>query len=358
MKFTIPRTTLQKSIKLLNKMISNINPMILVEASDGHVALSTTDFTTNVKITHQADVLASGSTVFATKEAFDIISRFDGDDVTFDGEKISCGRTSVTLPTTDRGDFPECPKCERQHMNIQSDIMTDAFNATTFIPKADISFNLEQKRLLIAAMDNYRIACYDEATTLDADIQARIPHETAKYMIEALKSIEHKRPAPINIAVDETHAWFTFDKHEIVIRLSDKKFPNYKSLMEFDGPEYAVDARLPKKSLLRALQIAEGPHYETAWTFQPDELILEAYKDKTNLKETIPLLSRADINVEVKINGEYVYEYVKTVDDKSIVTIKVEMAKIELVERRPNTLRRIEFANNDKRKYILISLRS
>lgn len=291
--------------------------------------------------------------------AFDkMVSTFDGDvTVEADAETrivVSQGKTRMRLETIPAEDFPVIPQAHGKERTVA--VFAPAFQrAYKFVkPHAGkdesrpvltgVSLEVQDNRLFFAATDSYRLGVtwaegaalegaldyVDEdgkkpAQTSDVIVLARGLEEVSRLLKKDLDYVEIRRFAK--------HLSFQVGDTELVIRLIDGQFPNWRQLQPENMEDWTVvDRPAFVKALQRLTKIGVGRHAPLRATFFVDNETLPirlVEQDFGEFEDAIPILTpspppkRGHTPVEIGWNLGFLLECLESFDtpDISIGTI-------------------------------------
>ncbi len=172
---------------------------------------------------------------------------------------IECGKYTSTINGYIADDFPELPTIN-ESSSIQYSIKIEDFkhavsqtiintsNDSTRPVLTGVYWNSFEGQLYLAATDGYRLSERRLVIT-KSDVSAIIPTQT---LSEVLRNITDESDE-IDILFDETQVRFRINDAEIISRLIDGNFPNYRQLVPTSSETTVI---INKNDFIRITKIA------------------------------------------------------------------------------------------------------
>lgn len=243
---------LQTTGHLVNKNINlPILNNVLLEAKDGALKLSSTNLEIGISCLVRCKVDKEGSFTVEGKLFSEYVSLLTNDQVSVELEpedflKITAPNSQTKIKGIAADDFPVIPQIEKQNpfkVNIKDfkkAISQVIFAVATSESRPEISgvlmsFNkLEAGKLILAATDSYRLAekkievleNKDERTVL-------VPMKTLQEVLRILTNLKDQVSTPelMSIFISENQILFTCDNIELISRLVEGEYPDYKQII-------------------------------------------------------------------------------------------------------------------------------
>lgn len=214
---------------------------ILLEAENGKVTLTGYDLEVGSVIVIDAEVEESGKIILAAKNFCDILRMLPDETVLLQCDernicKIKSGETDYSLIGTAANEYPELPSLTKfSPVKINLNLLKDMIKRTVFSVStgernpvhSGVKFEIEENKIVLVAVDGARLAIRREAIerTEEEALNFVVP---AKTLNEILK-LNADEEAEIEILVGDRHLIFKMENYEIVSRLLEGNFINYKS---------------------------------------------------------------------------------------------------------------------------------
>lgn len=172
---------------------------------------------------------------------------------------IKCGKYSSVINGEASDDFPELPVINEKdsiRYSLNTEDLKQAVSQTLITTSSDstrpvltgVYWHSHKGKLVLAATDGYRLA---ERTLMDtkSELEIIIP---ASSLQELLRNITEETEE-IEVLIDETQVRFRIDQTEIISRLIDGKYPDYRQLIP---KESETEFIINKNEFMRITKIA------------------------------------------------------------------------------------------------------
>lgn len=277
MKITVTQEKLSKALNIVSriavgKVTLPILNNVLIRVNQKKVSLVTTNL--DMAISNFLPVSSSedGVITVPAKLLAEFVSNLPrGEKITIETESsqaglgdtkvtISAGNYSSTINGTVADDFPELPEIDEKSavtykMNV--DEFKTGLNSVIIASSNDLSrpaltgvfFNTQNNQLAIAATDGYRLTEKILIDKVKSEVKAIVP---ATSLQEVLRSITDDLDI-IEIAFSEDLVRFRLGENEIISKLTDASFPDYRQLIPKDN---TIKATLDREELIRVTKLA------------------------------------------------------------------------------------------------------
>ncbi|MGB6242192.1 MAG: DNA polymerase III subunit beta [Castellaniella sp.] len=229
---------------------------VLIRKQGTQVAFVANDL--EVQITTQADFGVGDdvqSTTVAARKFLDILRALpEASDVRLSLEdaklSVQARRSRFALQTLDAADYPTVSQAEQwaASFSVPQKALKQLFNQVHFsMAQQDIRYYLngllmvlEPGRVRAVSTDGHRLAHSSIAVEgLDAQVDAIIPRKTVHEMLRLLA--DDDTPVQIDLAAGQIR--FRFDQIELVSKLVEGKFPDYKRVIPTGYTRHILIAR-------------------------------------------------------------------------------------------------------------------
>ncbi len=187
-----------------------------------------------------------------------------------------------------------------------------------------------QNRITLVATDSRRLAIIsrDIENTIDLGDGIIIPLKTVNELFRLL-AIDNT----CTFSITSNQCFFKINHTEIMSRVIDGKFPNYKQVIP---KEYEMTATVQTgkflESLRRAMIFTREPTNKVVLHFSKDSLTIEAKTpDLGEAEEEIPIESDAKEDISIGVNAQFLLESLREMESNSIaVGITGQMSPITI----------------------------
>ena len=189
-----------------------------------------------------------------------------------------------------------------------TDLVKPSFNGVFFIS--------DKKSITTVASDSRRLSLCTR--DLESEINLKdgiiVPLKTIQEVYKLLST------GKAVFSVSGTQCYFQVGRTEIISRLVDGQFPNFKQVIPKD---YTLKAIVQNKKLAEVLRrvmvFTKDPSYKTILTFKKNSLTIEAKTPELGeANEQIDVESSSDEEITLGINAQYLMDSIKDLNSISI----------------------------------------
>lgn len=238
---------------------------ILIEAQNGKIRLTGYDLEVGSLVSIQSEVKEEGRVVLGAKNLCDILRMVPEDEVSIECDdrnicKIKSGETEYSIIGTSADDYPELPSLSKfSPVTVKQGILKDMIKKTIFSVSTGernpvhtgVKFEVTQGRIVLVAVDGARLAVRREDIEYNAEengeLQFVVPAKTLNEIIKLSGDDE----SDVEIRVGDRHIIFKIEEYEIISRLLEGNFLNYKSAIPLT---YGTRIIVPTRSLIECIE--------------------------------------------------------------------------------------------------------
>jgi DNA polymerase-3 subunit beta len=211
-------------------------------------------------------------------------------------------RFNSTINGVSADEFPAMPTLSKSsELSVSAKVLREALTQVIFTASSDearpvltgVYIHTQKNTITFAATDSYRLA--EKQIALSApELQLLIPAHSLQEVMRVMKDDSQE----IIIAYDEQQARFTIDETEIVTRLIEGSYPEYKKLLP---SSFQTTAVLSKKALLEITKVSSLFAREAAGsiTISIDEL-----KKEVSIKSIASQVGENTATAKAEITGD------------------------------------------------------
>lgn len=267
MKVSVSQEKFAKALNNIKDIASSRNELavlnnILIRTDESRLLIAGTNLEIASTQYLSVKIDKPGSITIPARLVSEFISNLPNDIVNLEVEKdhlkITSGNFSSIINGIVADEFPELPTVDsKESVSVQISIeyLKKAISQTKIAVSSDISrpvltgvyWHTYEGFLYLAATDGYRLA-EKRLIKTDIELSAIIPASTLN---EVVKSIDDT--SDVEIIFDESQVCFKTDSIEIISRLIDGRFPDYRQLIP-DKSE--TEVRINKADFARVTKIA------------------------------------------------------------------------------------------------------
>lgn len=267
MKVSVSQEKFAKALNNIKDIASSRNELavlnnILIRTDEGRLLIAGTNLEIASTQYLSVKIDKPGSITIPARLVSEFVSNLPNDIVNLEVEKdhlkITSGNFSSIINGIVADEFPELPTVDsKESVSVQISIedLKKAISQTKIAVSSDMSrpvltgvyWHTYEGFLYLAATDGYRLA-EKRLIKTDIELSAIIPASTLN---EVVKSIDDTND--VEIIFDESQVCFKTDNIEIISRLIDGRFPDYRQLIP-DKSE--TEVRINKADFARITKIA------------------------------------------------------------------------------------------------------
>lgn len=335
MKLTVTQANLAKALSKIGRVASSRNELailnnILLRTDGSRLLIAATNMEIASTQYIGAKIERPGSITIPSKLVGEFVSSLPKSTVSLEVKDdhlyIKSGKFSSVINGVVADEFPELPSVDPEK-SVKLDISPDKFkkaisqtilatsNDATRAVLTGVYWYTVDGNLYLAATDGYRLS-EKRLMEFKQDISAIIPASTLHEVMRSLESDTDN----LTIYLDEVQVSFCTDDQEIVSKLIDGKFPNYRQLIpEKSETEVVIKkadfATITKVASLFARDSGGGITIKA----DKEKGLLSIHSIASELGENTSEAS-ADISVdgEITLNSRYLTEVLSIIDEDDI----------------------------------------
>ncbi|PKL18422.1 MAG: DNA polymerase III subunit beta [Spirochaetae bacterium HGW-Spirochaetae-5] len=353
MKFTINKDTILKAINIADSVISskNINTILsncLFNISKNRLEIIATDNEMAVKTEIETSADSDFSFTANGKKLSGIIKELPDEDIslTIDDSMIiniksSNIKGSYTFYGTDSSEYPQLPEMSNNNIiEIDQAVLKEMIKKVIYAAATDTIkpvFNsiyiISEKPGTITAIatDSRRLSMITREINSEAFIGEGIiiPLKTINEVYKLLSN-----SGTCKISFDSKQCYFKINETEIVSRVIEGQFPNYKQIIP---KEYS------HKSIIETSKILDSVKRAMIFTREPaNKIIMTLSQDILHIEANTPELGQAEEELQIEsdnkekiflgINAHFLFDTLKQIDSFSFICgITGQMSPITII---------------------------
>lgn len=227
---------------------------VLIEASDGHISLTTTNLDLGIRCTIKADVQTPGGITLPVRKLATIVRALPNPETTLEATsnnqaKITSGGSNFRIMGIAKEEFPPLPTFEDQHdFTLPQEELTTMLKSVSYAQSTDenryilngVYFNFDDDKLILVATDGRRLAHISkemevaEGNAGNLILPAKTVAELQRLLNqgEAVKITFNDRQVAFEIGVSEaSEASGLVDNIYLVSKIVEGNYPNYKQVI-------------------------------------------------------------------------------------------------------------------------------
>ncbi len=270
MKFRCERDVLDRAFSITRRAVAGRGGTLQVlsglhlELRGNTLTVVGSDLDLVVRVTAEVGGEQDGSVVLSAQLGAEIVRALDSGQVEFtvddDGASVVSGRSDFRLRVMSVEEYPRFDEPVGESVTLDADTVADALEQVIKAASIDDSRQIltgvlmaaEADGLRFVATDSYRLAVRDlpGTTILGRDQTVLVPSRALDMVGKILGDAEE-----LTIRLDEHYATFEIDDVQVMTRLIEGEFPNYRGLIPDDHPNVLVVNRLALQEAVRRVRI-------------------------------------------------------------------------------------------------------
>ena len=317
-------TTLQENLKsglFFTSHIAgkNVNLPILnnvmIKAKSGTIKLITTDLEVGIVATIRGKVEKEGSFTVDAKIISEYISLLPNQKVEIAKKDNSLFIKSENYKTIIKGqeaeEFPLIPQVDRKYYyradavelrQALSQVVFAVSNNETRIELSGVLFSFNKETLTLAATDSYRLAekTISIFTNSENSRQIIVPAKTLQELTRILSalSMDGEEKTEVNFYISENQILFAVGPIELVSRLIEGQYPDYKQIIPTTAKTTAIINRVELARAIKAAAIFSKSGINDI------NLDFPLGKNKVTITSASGQVGENIINLQANVNGQ------------------------------------------------------
>lgn len=308
MKITCLQENLNKGLSFVGRVASKKTHLpilghVLLRAKQGNIELIATNLEIGVRAQVRGKIEVEGEFTVPAQLFANYVSLLPQErvDVVLEGTELLLSSPSARTKMKGEGavDFPLIPEVDTTHkkqldggvlLNALASVVMAAATDTTRPELHGVLFDFQEKNLTLAATDSYRLAEY--VLTLDVaegnDARVIVPLDTIQELLRILQTEEGTK---VSISVSDHQILFAWPDVQLVSRLSEGVYPDYKQIIPKD---FATEIVLPTAECVKVIKVAslftKSGVNDVALDIRPEEKEMRVSSANNQLGENISIV--------------------------------------------------------------------
>ena len=271
MKFIVSSSALLKQLQQISGVINanTVLPILedfLFEIEKNKLTVVATDLETVMKIHMDIEAKDSGRVCIPAKILMDSLKNLPDQPLTFNIDKnfaveITSDNGKYKVMGENPDNFPKEPAADDTNsFNITSSALVTAINKTLFAVSNDdlrpamtgVYFELDKKGMTYVATDAHRLVRYRRT---DVSCPANDSFIVPKKPLNLLKTALPDNEDELKLSYNSNHLFIDHGTTQLVCRLIDARFPDYKVVIPADNPYRMTVSRTDFQGALRRVSV-------------------------------------------------------------------------------------------------------
>ena len=345
MKFISLQENLKKGLNIVGHITTkNINlPIlnnILIKVEDGNIELTSTNLEIGIKHKIRGKIETSGEFTVDSKLITEYISFLtSGEKVKIEqknGElKIESGNYKTKIKGEDSKEFPLIPTINQDNnysckisdlKKALSSVIFATSNSENRVELTGVLFFFENNILSLVATDSYRLSekkIKVDKIKGDEENKIIIPAKTAQELLRILNNLDNndlEKTEEINIIFSDNQVLFSFDSVDLISRLLNGRYPDYKQII----PSKSItEAIVDRNEIIRGIKatslFSKTGINDITIIFSKKKIIISAFSGSSGESQ---VEIDGDINGddnEVTINFRYILDGLNSINSEKVI---------------------------------------
>jgi len=305
----------------------------LFEIEDNHLTVVGTDLETVVKVKMDVEAKEPGRICIPARILLDSLRNIPEQPLTFDIDRnyaveitSDTGRYKVMGENPD--DFPKDPTAEKVNtFQLPSSLMHTIINKCLFATSTDnlrpamsgVFFELSPDGLTTVATDAHRLVKLTRTDILSPDDETRT-FIVPKKPLGLMKGLLPVSDEELTVSFNDKHLFVSHGESEIVCRLIDARFPDYKVVIPPDNPYKLIVNRDNFQNALRRVSVFSNKStYQTALSITGSELQLESQDVDLSFEGSERMTCQYDgEDMQIAFNAKFLVEMLNALDNDEV----------------------------------------
>lgn len=338
MKFIVSSTQLLKHLQQIGGVLNSntVLPILLdflFEIKDNQLTVIGTDLETVVKVRMEVEAKESGRVCIPARILLDSLKNIPEQPLTFNIDasfavEITSDTGKYKVMGENPDNFPKEPAAdEANSFKLPSAAMHTIINKCLFATSSDnlrpamsgVFFELSSDGLTTVATDAHRLV-----KLVRSDIQAGSGKTQTfivpKKPLSLMKGLLPTTDEELTMAFNDKHLFVNHGESEIVCRLIDARFPDYKVVIPPDNPYTLLVNKNDFQNALRRVSVFSNKStYQTALSISGSELQLESQDADLSFEGTERMTCQYDgEDMQIAFNAKFLIEMLGALETEEV----------------------------------------
>ncbi len=337
MKFIVSSSQLLKHLQQISGVINanTVLPILedfLFEIEKNKLTIVATDLETVMKIHMDIEAKDSGKVCIPAKILLDSLKNISEQPLTFNIDKnysveITSDNGKYKVMGENPDNFPKEPVADTANsFNMPSSALVTAINKCLFAVSNDdlrpamtgVFFELSAKGITCVATDAHRLVRFSR---LDVSCPETATFIVPKKPLNLLKNVLPNTDEELNVSYNSNHLFVNHGGTELVCRLIDARFPDYKVVIPTDNPyKLTVNKNDFQNALRRVSVFSNKSTNQVALTITGSELQLAAQDVDFSFEGNERMACQYDgEDLQIAFNAKFLIEMLSAAETEEVV---------------------------------------
>jgi DNA polymerase III subunit beta len=337
MKVSILKENLSKALNTTGRIVNNKGTLpvlsnILLSTEDGRIRIASTNLEIGINYFIGAKIEKKGSITVPARLFTDYITSLPNEKVDLDLNELTLKIKSINFSSEIKGisgdEFPLIPNIKNNKvLSLKAKDLKEALKIVYFAASVDdsrpilsgIYFNKNENNLTLVATDSYRLA--EKTLKIDKEFkdnfQIIVPVKTVQ---EVFKIISDNIDDEVVIYINENQILFEIGNIELISRLIEGQFPNYKQIIPENSETKATLNTNEFVSILKTSILFAKENANTLKIIINSKGKLEVIAEASQIGSNDAFIE-AEVEGkggEISFNGRYLLDILQNINTKEV----------------------------------------
>lgn len=335
----VDRKELLKAIQVVENAVTEnkireVLSGIYIEAKENKIILKGTDLELSINTEISGDIVSEGKIVIKHKLIEEFLKQILDEKIELIEEQgkliIKTDSTNTEFSIYDAENFPIQTKIDlgveytfnkNKLLNYIENVKISASTDPENLAVNCIRFEIEENKLKLVSSDTYRLTYIEEELEENEKnkegLSVSIPLKTIDGLIRIMRLIDEEN---IVFKSDGTKVFLKFSNVEILTRVIELQFPDYKSILK--SAQHDKKILLNTKDFLSVLKrtlifVRDNKDAKNGgiFNFENNKLILTGINENAKIKEELATIHEGE-NLKISLNVKFLLDYISILDGK------------------------------------------
>ena len=365
----VDRKEILKAIQIVENSVTDnkireVLSGIYIEAKENRIILKGTDLELSINTEISGEINSEGKIVIKHKLIEEFLKQILDEKIELIEEQgkliIRTDSTNTEFSLYDAENYPTQSRFEMgvEYTFDKSKLLTNienvkisASNDPENLAVNCIRLEIEDNKLKLVSSDTYRLTYIEEELEENQrnkeGLSVSIPLKTIDGLIKIMKLIDEET---ISFKSDGTRVFFKFANVEILTRVIELQFPDYKSILKNAQHDKKIllntkDFLLVLKRTLIFVRDNKDANNGGIFSFENNKLILTGINENAKIKEELATIQEGE-NLKISLNVKFLVDYISIIGGK-VTELRLMNSKSSVV---------VKDEDNDKSIYFTMPL--
>ena len=365
----VDRKEILKAIQIVENSVTEnkireVLSGIYIEARENRIILKGTDLELSINTEISGEINSEGKIVIKHKLIEEFLKQIADEKIELIEEQgkltIRTDSTNTEFSLYDAENYPTQSRFEmgveytfeksKLLANIEN-VKISASSDPENLAVNCIRLEIEDNKLKLVSSDTYRLTYIEEELEENQKnkegLSVSIPLKTREGLIKIMKLIDEET---ISFKSDGTRVFFKFSNVEILTRVIELQFPDYKSILK--SAQHDKKILLNTKDFLSVLKrtlifVRDNKDAKNGgiFSFENNKLILTGINENAKIKEELATIQEGE-NLKISLNVKFLVDYISIIGGK-VTELRLMNSKSSVV---------VKDEDNDKSVYFTMPL--